>query len=52
MYLVAAHSDDSFDRPLDTYRYQRIRFLRIEGVRIDVPDRDDCFYDLINGISL
>lgn len=32
--LVAAHSDDALDRPLFTYRYDRVRFLRIAGVRI------------------
>ncbi len=52
MFLVAAHSEDSFDRRLDTYRYQRIRFLHIEGVRIEVPDTDDCFFNLINGIRI
>ena len=31
--LVAAHTDDSLDRPLYTYHYERIRFLHIEGVR-------------------
>ena len=31
--LVAAHSDDSLDRPLDTYRFAKVRFLHIEGVR-------------------
>ncbi|MBE6599164.1 MAG: amidase [Ruminococcaceae bacterium] len=52
MYLVAAHSDDAFNRRLDTYNYARIRFLHIEGVRIEVADRRDCFENLINGISL
>ncbi len=52
MYLVAAHSDDAFDRRLDSYRYQRIRFLHIEGVRIEVPDTDDCFERFLNGVSL
>ncbi len=51
-YLVAAHSEDSFNRPLDTYRYAGIRFLHIEGVRIEIADTDDCFYNLLNGISL
>lgn len=32
--LVAAHSNDALDRPLDTYVYARARFLHIEGVRI------------------
>ena len=31
--LVAAHSDDALDRPLDTYRFAKVRFLHIEGVR-------------------
>jgi len=52
MYLVAAHSDDSFNRRLDTYRYGRIRFLRVEGVRVEIPDGDACFYGLINGIRI
>ncbi len=51
-YLVGAHTDDAFDRPLDTYRYAQARFLRIRGVRIEVPDTEDCFENLINGISL
>lgn len=36
MPLVAAHSYDVFDRPLDDYSYARARYLHIEGVRI--PD--------------
>ena len=32
--FVAAHSEDSFMRPLDTYDYQAIRFLHITGVEI------------------
>ena len=31
--LVAAHSYDVLDRPLSSYRYAKIRFLHIEGVR-------------------
>ena len=31
--LVAAHSDDALDRPLVTYRFDRARFLHIDGVR-------------------
>lgn len=31
--LVAAHSDDSLDRPLDSYTYGMSRFLHIDGVR-------------------
>lgn len=31
--LVAAHSYDSLDRPLDSYSFARARFLHIPGVR-------------------
>ena len=31
--LVSAHTDDSLDRRLDTYYYQRIHYLHILGVR-------------------
>ena len=30
--LVAAHSFDALDRPLDSYVFERVRFLHIEGV--------------------
>lgn len=32
--LVAAHTFDALDRPLDTYIYDKARFLHIGGVRI------------------
>lgn len=32
--LVAAHTDDAFNRPLRTYTYYTARYLHIEGVRI------------------
>lgn len=31
--FVAAHSEDSFMRPLSTYDYKKIRYLHITGVR-------------------
>ena len=31
--LVAAHTYDALDRPLDTYIYEVARFIHIEGVR-------------------
>jgi hypothetical protein len=31
--LVAAHTFDTLDRPLDSYMYDAVRFLHIEGVR-------------------
>lgn len=33
--LVAAHTYDALDRPLSSYVYEAVRFLHIEGVRIN-----------------
>ena len=49
--LVSAHSDDALDRRLSTYNYSFLRYLHVAGVRIYVED-DDCYEDLIEGISL
>ena len=52
-YLVAAHSDDAFNRPLSTYNYYMARFLHIEGVRFEIPDAygSNCFDSFIRGES-
>lgn len=31
--LIAAHTYDSDNRPLDTYQYEKLRFIHIQGVR-------------------
>ena len=49
--LVSAHTNDALDRPLSEYNYASLRYIHIEGVRIEVAD-DNCFTDLIEGISL
>lgn len=53
-YLVTAHSDDAAGRPLSSYRYDRARFLHIEGVRMEIPDRyaPDCWRGLLEGRQL
>ena len=53
-YLVSAHSNDAFDRPLPSYEYDMARFIRIEGVRIEIPDRfrPRCFERLISGTQI
>lgn len=50
-YLVAAHSDNAFNRPLSSYNYQRIRYIHIDGYRSDEGFVASCFEDLINGVS-
>jgi len=49
--LVAAHTIDSFARPLSTYNYASLRGIRIEGYRSERDDCD-CFEGLISGTSL
>lgn len=51
-YLVSAHSDDAYNRPLSSYNYQRIRYIHIEGYRSDEMFVPTCFDDLIAGVSL
>lgn len=50
--LVAAQSDDALDRPLSTYTYDYARFLHVEGVRLDIPDTEDCFASLLAGLAI
>ena len=50
--LLAAQSDDAYARPLSTYTYARIRFLRVEGVRYSVGGVGDCYQPLLEGVEL
>lgn len=50
--LVAANSDDAYERPLSTYTYDFARFLHILGVRLRIPDTLDCFQSVLNGIAI
>ncbi len=49
--LVSAHTDDALDRRLSTYNYASLRFLHIDGVRVEVPD-DVCYQPLLDGIAI
>ena len=49
--LVCAHTNDALDKPLSTYNFSSLRYIHIEGVRLEVVD-DNCFFDLIEVISL
>ena len=49
--LIAAQTNDAFDRPISTYNYEAARGIHIEGVRSD-SGMCECFNDLFNGISL
>ena len=49
--LVCAHTNDALDKPLSTYNFSSLRYIHIEGVRVEVED-DNCYSDLLEGISL
>ena len=48
---VAGHTNDVYDRPLDSYSAEGFRFLHIEGVRFPV-DSAPCFTALLGGTAL
>jgi hypothetical protein len=50
--LVAAQTDDAYQRPLSTYTYDFSRLIKILGVRVDVPVGEDCFDSVLNGIAI
>ena len=49
--LVSAHTNDALNKPLSEYNFAALRYIHIEGVRIEIED-DNCFSDLLEGISL
>ncbi len=49
--LICAHTDDALNRRLSTYNYASLRFIHIDGVRIEVAD-DVCYDPLLEGISI
>lgn len=51
-YLVSAHTYDSLNRRLDSYQYERSRFLHIEGVRVTAPDSSACFQGVVEGVRI
>lgn len=51
-YLLAAQSDNAFNRPLSSYRYEFARYIHIDGVRVRLPDSADCFEALYEGRAL
>ena len=50
--LLAAQSDDAFSRPLSTYRYDKERFIKIDGVRFQAQESGDCFLSVYDAIAL
>lgn len=49
--LLASHSNDVYDRRLSSYRYETVRFLHLEGARVNAA-LPDCFDGLISGTAL
>ena len=46
------YRNDAYDRRLDSYEYEYARFIHIDGVRVDVPRKSDCFDALYNGEAI
>ena len=51
-YLVAAQSDDAFDRPLNSYNYGSARYIHIDGVGVEWTPPPDCYESLLDGTSI
>ncbi len=51
-FLVCAHNNDVLNRRLNTYQYDLIRYLHIDGVRFITADPDNCFESVYNGVSI
>ena len=49
--LLAAQSNDAFNRPLSTYDFAGARGIHIEGYRVE-GELCDCFNDLFTGREL
>ena len=47
--LVAAQTDNAYARPLSTYDYDFARYIKILGIRFEMPDSNFCFEKLMNG---
>lgn len=50
--LVAAQTNDAYRRPLSTYEYDFIRYIKILGVRLEAEVEDDCYESVLEGISI
>lgn len=50
--LVAAQTNDAFERALSSYDYDYARYIKILGIRFEISDVPDCFMRVIDGISL
>ena len=50
-FLVATQSDNAFNRGLDTYIYQKARYIHISGFRTGKTNPGACFEKLIAGKS-
>lgn len=50
--LIAAQTNDAYRRPLSTYDYDFLRYIKILGVRFEAEVKEDCFDSVFNGIAI
>ncbi len=46
--LVSAQTDDAYERPLSSYTNDYERYIKIEGVRFEMPDNYACYERILN----
>ena len=50
--LVSAQSDDVYARPLSSYTYDDLRFIKMDGVRFFSQEVGDCFLSVYDGVAI
>lgn len=50
--LLAAQSDDAYERREDSYTYESVRYIHLLGVRLKMPDTGDCYETLLSGEAI
>ena len=50
--LVAAQTVDAYARPLPTYNYDYLRYIKILGARFEIPDNYECYDEIISQVPI
>jgi hypothetical protein len=47
--LIAAQTNDAYMRPLSSYSYDYLRYIKILGIRYETADNYECFDTIMGG---
>ena len=50
--LVAAQTENAYARPLSSYTFDYLRYIKILGVRMRLASNEDCFQSVYDGIGI